>query len=636
MKGKSITDARGETAGNDNAGLRVGIEIHQRLDTKKLFCSCDSRQRNQSTSIIERRLRAVPGELGDVDPAALHEFKRNKIFVYKISPGESCLVEQDDEPPHPMNQDALQIGLQVCKLLNCDVPDEIYVMRKTVIDGSNTGGFQRTAIIGMNGRLETSFGMVDIFSVCLEEEAARIEDRQKAAAESSGGSRAEGKFVYRLSGLGVPLVEITTSSNISTPEQAHEVAEKLGMLLRATKVQRGIGSIRQDVNISILGGERIEVKGFQELREMTKLIENETARQKSLLEIKNELIKRGSKISDNSMDVTEVLRNSKSDKIRKTVLEGGRVYAASLSKFAGLMKKQCGDRSFGKELSSYVESYGLGLIHSDEVLPDKSAENSGSSKFPFLLDEFEELRKKLKSNKDDLIFISAGKDADKACRAVIERAKQCLTGVPKETRIADGIGSKFTRPLPGSARMYPETDISPIKISRSVLDQIEIPRTLEDKAKDLKKILSNEMVSQLIHSKEFPIFEELSKEHNPLLAATMLTSYLTDLRRKKFDVEKLTDYDFHEILYLAEKGAISKNAVQEAMLMRIEGISFDEIKQKLGLLDEAKLEEIIKKIIAQNQNKGLNESAYMGLAMKEIKGRADGEAVIKIVRKLMK
>ncbi|MFH1630599.1 MAG: Glu-tRNA(Gln) amidotransferase subunit GatE, partial [Candidatus Aenigmatarchaeota archaeon] len=275
-----------------DVGLRVGLEIHQRLATRsKLFCSCRA-DMNEDSFIcdVKRKLRAVPGELGDIDPAALHEYMQNRMFVYKNYRGSTCLVEDDCEPPHGLNQDALHIGLQVCKLLDCDIPDEIHVMRKTVIDGSNTGGFQRTVVIGTNGRLETSFGGVDVYSVCLEEEAARIDDHS------------DGKITYRLSGLGIPLIEITTSNNISTPEQAHEVAEKIGLLLRSTKVQRGIGTIRQDVNISIRGGERIEIKGFQELREMKKLIENEVNRQKALLYIKDELLKRGSRIKDDVSD----------------------------------------------------------------------------------------------------------------------------------------------------------------------------------------------------------------------------------------------------------------------------------------------------------------------------------------------
>ncbi|MBI5061254.1 MAG: hypothetical protein HZB67_02990 [Candidatus Aenigmarchaeota archaeon] len=225
-------------------GLKAGLEIHQRLDTKKLFCSCSAAQKEEATAAMERRLRPVAGELGDVDPAAQFEFLRNRTFVYKISPNESCLVECDEEPPHRLNRDALNITLQICKLLNCRIAEEVHIMRKTVIDGSNTGGFQRTAIIGMTGSLETSFGEVGIQSVALEEEAGRIEQKS------------DGKVIYRLSGLGIPLVEIATSPDIHSPQQGKEVAEKIGMLLRSCKVQRGIGSIRQDINISIAGGAR--------------------------------------------------------------------------------------------------------------------------------------------------------------------------------------------------------------------------------------------------------------------------------------------------------------------------------------------------------------------------------------------
>ncbi|MFH1445532.1 MAG: Glu-tRNA(Gln) amidotransferase GatDE subunit E, partial [Nanoarchaeota archaeon] len=132
-------------------GLKCGLEIHQQLSSHKLFCNCDSQMLQQPKDEIFRKQRAVAGELGDVDAAALHEVLKNKEFHYKIYPEESCLVEADEEPIHDMNRDALEIGLKIALMLNCEIPEEIHVMRKQVIDGSNTSGFQRTAIIGLNG-----------------------------------------------------------------------------------------------------------------------------------------------------------------------------------------------------------------------------------------------------------------------------------------------------------------------------------------------------------------------------------------------------------------------------------------------------------------------------------------------------
>ncbi|HLD41526.1 MAG TPA: Glu-tRNA(Gln) amidotransferase subunit GatE, partial [archaeon] len=234
-------------------GFKSGLEIHQQLDTeKKLFCNCKSRLTNQkAVAKIMRKQRPVAGELGEVDAAAAYELLKNKTFEYDFYPQESCLVEADEEPPHPINPEALKIGLQVALLLNCEIPDEIHVMRKTVIDGSNTSGFQRTSIIGLNGWIETSKGKVGITSLSLEEDSAQILDRK------------ENKVVYGLDRLGIPLLEIGTAAEGKDPEHAKELAEKLGLLLKSVKVKKGLGTIRQDLNVSIKGGARQELKGFQ-------------------------------------------------------------------------------------------------------------------------------------------------------------------------------------------------------------------------------------------------------------------------------------------------------------------------------------------------------------------------------------
>lgn len=255
-------------------GLKCGVEIHQRLGTKhKLFCNCSAAfKETKPVFEIKRRLRPVAGELGDVDAAAVYETLKNKVFRYKMYLTESCEVETDSEPPHPVNPEALDIALQVALMLNCEIPEEIEFMRKTVLDGSNTSGFQRTALVGMNGWMETSFGRVGIDNINLEEEAAKIIRK--------GGK----EMAYGLNRLGIPLVEIGTSPDIKKPEQAKEVAEKIGMILRSTgKVMRGLGTIRQDLNVSIARGERCEIKGVQDIRMVPKIVELEVERQKELV-----------------------------------------------------------------------------------------------------------------------------------------------------------------------------------------------------------------------------------------------------------------------------------------------------------------------------------------------------------------
>lgn len=254
-------------------GFKCGIEIHQQLETHKLFCKCPSivHDDNKSNIFLERNLRAVAGETGEVDAAAAYEKQKNKFYKYEGCSSSACLVEMDEEPPHGINQDALKTALEVSMLLKAKIVDNVLFMRKTVIDGSNVSGFQRTALIATDGYIETSKGKVGIESVCLEEEAAKkLEDKDTYTK-------------FKLDRLGVTLLEIATDPSIKDAEHAKEVASILGMILRSTgKVKRGIGTIRQDVNVSIKGKERVEVKGFQELKFMPTVIEHEVKRQKAL------------------------------------------------------------------------------------------------------------------------------------------------------------------------------------------------------------------------------------------------------------------------------------------------------------------------------------------------------------------
>jgi len=254
-------------------GLKCGIEIHQQLEGHKLFCNCPTEIRKDNPDFkVTRRLRASAGEEGKVDQAALHEQKKQKYFIYQGYNDINCDVELDEEPPHPVNQEALRAVLQAAKMLNCEVVDEIQVMRKTVIDGSNTSGFQRTMLIGMNGFLEVNGKRIGVDTICLEEEACQIIERKKEYD------------IYNLSRLGIPLIEVATKPDIKAPEEAKEVAAKIGMILRSTGAcKRGIGTIRQDVNLSIKGGSRVEIKGFQDLRSIVKIMDNEINRQLKLI-----------------------------------------------------------------------------------------------------------------------------------------------------------------------------------------------------------------------------------------------------------------------------------------------------------------------------------------------------------------
>lgn len=594
-------------------GLMVGLEIHQQLNSgHKLFCKCPVTKEEEFPIEIQRRLRAVPGELGDFDPAALHEYLRGKKFVYKLNPKSSCLVELDDDPPKDMNKEAVISTLKICKLMSCKVVDEICVMRKTVIDGSSVSGFQRTSLVATNGFLDTSFGKVGIQTVCLEEDSAPAVQKTKDIVE------------YRLDRLGIPLIEIATSPDMHTPSEAKETAEKIGFMLRSINVVRGIGSIRQDVNVSVEGGARVEIKGFQEIERMEEMIDNEIKRQVALLEIKNELHKRGlHEIRAKPVDVTKIFKNTHCTFVKKVLDEDGKVFAIVLPLFSGLMKKECGERTFGKELTDYVAPFGFnGIIHSDEDLEKYK-----------LSEEFQKLAEELNTAQRDVVTIIAGKEnIEKAINALLERTKHCLIGVPEETRVADGINSKFTRPLPGSGRLYPETDVKPIRITKTFIDSIKTPKTLFEKQKDLEKVLPKEMAAQIVRSIYYQDFEELLNKHKvePVIIANIYTSFIKDLVRRGFDTRLLNKEKISAVLSAIEKKKISKDSVPQIMEDITSKIDVEQAIDKYTKITDEEIREIVKEAVTKSS--GEKESVIMGMLMSKLRGKVDGNRLMKILR----
>jgi len=614
-------------------GLKVGIEIHQRLaTTHKLFCGCFTHMKEiEPTMEIKRKLRAVAGELGEIDRAALFEYLRDRNFHYLSFQDETCLVETDSEPPHSINQEAIRIGLEISLLFNCDIPDEIHVMRKTVIDGSNTSGFQRTAVIGLNGWINGK-NKIDITQVCLEE-------------ESCGIVSSKGKDVtYRLDRLAIPLVEITTGTLIGySPQEIQNIAYKIGMLLRSTgKVMRGIGSIRQDINISIENGARIEIKGIQELSMISRVIENEVRRQLSLLDIKEELKKRKVRLANPEIvRVTEIFKNTKC-KILKSIIDDEReIFGVKLTGYSGILKYElCPNKSFGEELNDYAVSHGAdGIIHSDENLKKYK-----------LVDEFENLKKILKAKSQDCIVITGGRKhtARKALESVIARAKMALEKIPEETRVANPDSTTtFTRPLPGAMRMYPETDIPPIKIERKVLENIKknLPESWEIKLKRFVKEfkLSSELANQILRSEYLDLFEKIVEKHkiDPNIVAFTFVSTLKDLKKRGIPIEKINDKHFMELFEFLR----NKRIVREAIPNILKKIAMNPEKPVEEMIMEVitieEVEKIIDTIIEERQDyiKKEGERAIkgiMGLVMKELRGMVDGKIVNSLVTKKIK
>jgi glutamyl-tRNA(Gln) amidotransferase subunit E len=366
-------------------------------------------------------------------------------------------------------------------------------------------------------------------------------------------------------------------------------------------------------------------------------VRNEAKRQSDLLKLRDELIRRKSHRAFSSQDVTDVFKATKNNLLRKIVLEGGRIIAILLPEFGGLLKWECGDRTLGKELAGYAAAYGLGgMIHTDEDIPKYDiVDEMELVKKRFADHENQPVRKSHSETQDAIALVAWKAPAvSQAAEAIMERAKQCSLGVPEETRVADGLGTKHARPLPGKARMYPETDIPPIPITQEFLDSIELPMTLEEKGKAIEKMLPKQMAEQLIHSPYLSLFETLSKEHDPMLVASTLLYALIDIRRRGFGVDKLEEADFRALFDLVKRGKIPKDVLADALIMRIGGKGISEIDSAFSEMPEPELRAVVKGVVKRNP--GQAEGALMGMIMKEARGRASGARAARILREEMK
>ncbi len=621
--------------------LKIGLEIHQQLDCRKLFCNCSSELSETYGAEIIRMLRPTQSELGDIDKAAVEEAKKNLRFKYQVVDN-CCLVELDEEPPHNPNEEAINIALTIAKMLNADIVDEINFMRKLVIDGSNTAGFQRTALIAINGKIDG----VKIQTVCLEEDAARkIEEIQ-------------GEIVYKLDRLGIPLVEIATAPSIEKPEKAKEVAERIGLLLRATKkVKRGIGTIRQDLNISIDQGARVEIKGVQDLNSIPKVIEKEVLRQTSLVDLKNTLAKRGiySATQDSTLkclpknyrlqsiksidtkitDVSEVFKNTNC-KIIKNLLQKG-IFGLKLAGFGGLLTSALPCR-LGKEFAAKIKYLGIkGLIHSDENLPD----------YGISVQEIDQVKKilEIKDNKDAFIIIGEEKAAaEKAFEKILERAEICLSRVPEEVRRAlPDNTTEYMRPMPGAARMYPETDVLPVRAIEKI-KQIKLPEMPERKiSRFCKKYkISKEQAKQIIGLGWEDSYEKFVKKYDPSIIARTFLHTIPELEKiSGLDIAKITDKRLDEIFNSVARGVFAKEGIPEILTCMIrDNITIEKAVKKtaLGAISQKKLEEIIEAIIEERKElvKEKGEAAFgplMGFVMENVRGKIDGKLIASVLRK---
>jgi glutamyl-tRNA(Gln) amidotransferase subunit E len=618
-------------------GLKAGLEVHQQLDTTaKLFCSCKPQLFKEEPEItFLRRLRPTQSELGQIDPAAIFEFQKGVKIIYEANTETSCLVEMDEEPPHELNREAVEIALAVALLCDAKPIDEIHVMRKTVIDGSNTTGFQRTCVVALDGELNIEGKKVPIQHISLEEDAAR-----KMGEDNSN-------IKYRIDRLGIPLIEVATAPVIYSPQEAEKTALAIGRILRATrKVKRGLGTIRQDLNISIKDGALIEIKGVQELELVSTAIENEVQRQLGLIKIRDELRSRGVReedIKEELVNVSSIFKNTKCKVLKKSVGQKKHVLAVRLPKFRDLLKMEIAPRMrLGAEMASRARFWGRvgGIFHTDEM-----------PTYGITIEEINELRRAVKADTlDAIVFVADDlENAYDALRAVVERARETLKGVPEETRGANPDGTtNYLRPRPGAARMYPETDVPPIQIEDSYVEELRgcLPELPEQMMKRFMREfrLNEKLAKQIVDSEFVGLFETIIKESSisPTVVASALTEQMKALKRDGVEVEKISDEQFKEMFGLVGADHVAKEAIPEILtwLSKHENAAVKEAVEDLGftMISEKELEKMINDLLQENERlvreKGIAAfGALMGSFMKKARGRARAELISEMLKK---
>lgn len=619
----------------EKLGLKCGLEIHQQLETKKkLFCRCPSELQGtrEPDFTVKRYMRPVLGEMGTFDKAMLTEYKKGKTIIYEGYNDVICTYELDDTPPFHCNDEARRIALKIALLLNANIIEEMHVNRKNYLDGSVPCGFQRTMILGTDGYITLEKGKkIRIEILSLEEEAARI-------------IKTENKTnYYRLDRLGIPLVEVTTKPDINHPEECRECAERIGMLLWITSVKKVIGSIRQDINISIKSGTRIEIKGVQKLRWIPLLINHEISRQLKLIEIKEEIEKRNlndSCIPKNSIDLSKLMQKTKSNFLAKGIKSGKTLHGLNFKGFKGIFGIELmDDYRFGTEVSSKVKIIsGLkGLIHSDEDL----------KKYNFSQEDIKKIQNKLNTKNEDLFVLVLGskKEVDKAIEVIINRVNYAFKGVPPETRRAlENGNTEFLRELHGGARLYPDTDSPAIMNADEEVNQIRnnLPNYPWDIIKDyaIKYKIEESSVKKLIFKGKLSLFDSLIKIYpdKPSIVVRTLLNTAKALKREGKNTDNLTDEDYKQIFIELKNKKIGKEAIEDIMRMKVDSpqLTIEETMENLSIesISLEQLKNIIKEVVDKNiklikEREMRAMGPLMGEVMKKVRGKIDGEIVSK-------
>ncbi len=605
-------------------GFKSGLEIHQQLLTeKKLFCRCPAgHYSDEYHAEILRHMRPTLSELGEYDGTALMEFKTKKDIIYRINRNTVCTYEMDDTPPFKMNQQALDISIEVGMLLNADLVDEIHIARKQYLDGSIPTGFQRTAIISVGGWLPYKDRKINIIQMSIEEDSCREYSDQ-------GHTR-----IYLTDRLGMPLIETVTAPDMKTPQEVAEVNEILRRLARSTgHVRTGVGASREDVNVSVTGGTRIEIKGVPSIKRIPLLTYNEAMRQWNLLRLREEMHKRGIRANTLETQVNEVtglLKKTAYSPIANAISEGKVVRCVTLRNCKGLLRwKTQTDTTFAKEISDRVRVIACitdlpNITHSD--YPGETISSAEGKK----------IRSRVGANDDDALVLVWGSDDDTktAASEIIIRVREATIGIPSETRQAlrDGTNG-FERILPGPQRMYPDTDLPPMKIPDEKKEKIRLslPAQIWKREAWYKELgVPEDLLKDLACSQYADVFETAVKHWDlePNITASALVAFVKRLQKKKMDTSYLSPEVMMKILEACKNGKVLKDGIYTAMEEMIKNKGYS-----VKLLPKPASEEEFLAAVQQEaaEVEGIrlyNESnkavIIMERVMNRLKGRLDG------------
>ncbi len=613
-------------------GMKSGLEIHQQLaTTKKLFCRCPVVRpySEEFNAEILRHMRPTLSELGEYDGTALMEFKTKKEIIYQIRQDTVCTYEMDDTPPFELNQQALDIALEVTMLLNCNLVSEVHIARKQYLDGSIPTGFQRTTILGVDGWIPYKGKRLGIIQLGLEEDACR-------EVSDVGHLR-----TYRTDRLGIPLIETVTYPEMKTPREVAEVAQLLRRLVRSTgKVHTGIGAARQDVNVSIEGGRRVEIKGVSRIPLIPLLVHNEAYRQAALLDIKRELARRGVTADSFKADVYnvgELVAGTQYYPLAKALSKSLEVRAVALRGYRGILAtKTQPETTFAKEISDRVR-----VIACLDRLPniahsDMEGETLSSS-------EWTKIKKLARMGDKDVIIVVWGgaRDVETGAKEIVIRAREALDGVPNETRQALPDGTHgFERILPGADRMYPDTDLPPLAITEDRIQRIksivaERPWDIVERYAAMG--MPVEMAERLRDAGDRRLFERAVREtgYPPKFLAAFFTNRVRMLRRRGKIAASC-----EEPILAALKAAAAREVPAENLDALVEklcagagdaGAAIDALGLESPKKAEAKISSFLKTVEPPSIAKDKLKRHVMGLVMHKYRGTFPGKRISDLV-----